>query len=124
MVHHCQLRTASVSVYFGNDVFCRSDVPSGGPHRVCQQQLKSSLKEKFQHLFEGLGDATKASCLNEIYTELFITEGRPGAVNEEHEVRKIEAASWRAGRPKKTIRPEDIFNASPERNQKSDRSWT
>lgn len=89
---------------------------SGGPHRVCQRQLKSSLKEKFQHLPEGIGDVGNASCLNEIYTELLITEGRPGAVNEEHEVRTIEAASWRAGRSEKTIRYEDIFNPSPGRN--------
>lgn len=92
-----------------------SDGPSGGPHRVCQRQLKSSLKEKFQHLPEGIGDVGNA-CLNEIYTELLITEGRPGAVNEEHEVRTIEAASWRAGRSGKTIRSEDIFKPSPGRN--------
>lgn len=73
------------------------------------------MKEKFQRLSEGIGGVGNAPSLDEIYTELFITEGRPGGVNEEHEVRKIEAASRRAGRPKKTIRSEDIFNASPGR---------
>uniref|UniRef100_A0A3B3C8V0 B30.2/SPRY domain-containing protein n=1 Tax=Oryzias melastigma TaxID=30732 RepID=A0A3B3C8V0_ORYME len=47
--------------------------------------------------------------LNEIYTELYITEGGTGELNEEHEVRKIEAASRKADRAETSIRQEELF---------------
>uniref|UniRef100_A0A8C7WT05 NACHT domain-containing protein n=1 Tax=Oryzias sinensis TaxID=183150 RepID=A0A8C7WT05_9TELE len=47
--------------------------------------------------------------LNEIYTELFITEGGRGELNEEHEVRQIEAASRKADRAETSIRQEELF---------------
>ncbi|KAK0136209.1 hypothetical protein N1851_027891 [Merluccius polli] len=59
----------------------------------CQQKLKSHLKEKTQRVFEGVPKAGQATDLNEIYTEIFITEGHSGDVNQEHEVRLIETAS-------------------------------
>uniref|UniRef100_A0AAX7V428 B30.2/SPRY domain-containing protein n=1 Tax=Astatotilapia calliptera TaxID=8154 RepID=A0AAX7V428_ASTCA len=52
-----------------------------------------------------------------IYTELYITEGGTAEVNDEHEVRQIETASRKPDRPEKTIRQEDIFKASPGREQ-------
>ncbi|XP_076581823.1 uncharacterized protein LOC143317617 [Chaetodon auriga] len=76
---------------------------------VCQRQLKSKLKEKFQCVFEGIAKAGKRTLLNQIYTELFITEGGTGQVNEEHEVRQIETASRKPHGPEATIRQEDIF---------------
>ncbi|XP_058468815.1 NLR family CARD domain-containing protein 3-like [Solea solea] len=54
--------------------------------------------------------------LNEIFTELYITEGGTGEVNEEHEVRQIERASWKPDRPETSIRQEDIFKASAGRD--------
>uniref|UniRef100_A0A3B5M9W2 NACHT domain-containing protein n=1 Tax=Xiphophorus couchianus TaxID=32473 RepID=A0A3B5M9W2_9TELE len=51
--------------------------------------------------------------LNQIYTELYITEGGTGEVNDEHEVRQIETASRKPHRPEKTIRQEEIFNVPP-----------
>uniref|UniRef100_A0A3B5M7R4 NACHT domain-containing protein n=1 Tax=Xiphophorus couchianus TaxID=32473 RepID=A0A3B5M7R4_9TELE len=48
-----------------------------------------------------------------IYTELYITEGGTGEVNDEHEVRQIETASRKPHRPEKTIRQEEIFNVPP-----------
>ncbi|XP_041638290.1 NLR family CARD domain-containing protein 3-like [Cheilinus undulatus] len=74
---------------------------------VCQRQVKSTLKERFQCVFEGLNKA--GTPLNQIYTELFITEGETGEVNEEHEVRRIETTSRRPHRPETTIRCRDIF---------------
>nr|XP_040054167.1 NACHT, LRR and PYD domains-containing protein 3-like [Gasterosteus aculeatus aculeatus] len=41
----------------------------------CQRELKSNLKKKFQRVFEGIAKAGKTTLLNEIYTELYITEG-------------------------------------------------
>ncbi|XP_034547471.1 NACHT, LRR and PYD domains-containing protein 12-like [Notolabrus celidotus] len=84
---------------------------------VCQRKLKSSLKEKFQCVFEGIAKAGNPTLLNQIYTELYITEGETGEVNDEHEVRQIEAASRTPHRAETTIRPEDIFKGSPGRDE-------
>uniref|UniRef100_A0A3B4URI6 B30.2/SPRY domain-containing protein n=1 Tax=Seriola dumerili TaxID=41447 RepID=A0A3B4URI6_SERDU len=83
---------------------------------VCRQQLKSNLKKKFQCVFEGIAKAGNPTLLNQIYTELYITEGGTGEVNDEHEVRQIETASRKPVRPETTIRQEDIFKASPGRD--------
>uniref|UniRef100_A0AAQ4PS55 B30.2/SPRY domain-containing protein n=1 Tax=Gasterosteus aculeatus aculeatus TaxID=481459 RepID=A0AAQ4PS55_GASAC len=78
----------------------------------CQRELKSNLKKKFQCVFEGIAKAGNPTLLNEIYTELYITEGGTAEVNEEHEVRQIETASRRPARPETTIRLEDLLKAS------------
>ncbi|KAI4899647.1 hypothetical protein NFI96_029812, partial [Prochilodus magdalenae] len=54
------------------------------------QKLKSTLKEKCQKINEGISNPGTSKLLNEIYTELYITEGGSGEVNNEHEVRQIE----------------------------------
>uniref|UniRef100_A0AAQ4QJQ1 B30.2/SPRY domain-containing protein n=1 Tax=Gasterosteus aculeatus aculeatus TaxID=481459 RepID=A0AAQ4QJQ1_GASAC len=79
---------------------------------VCQRKLKSNLKKKFQCVFEGIAKAGNPTLLNEIYTELYITEGGSAEVNQEHEVRQIETASRRPARPETTIRLEDLLKAS------------
>ncbi|XP_050927529.1 uncharacterized protein LOC127142626 isoform X4 [Lates calcarifer] len=84
---------------------------------VCQRKLKSNLKKKFQCLFEGISKAGNPTLLNQIYTELYITEGGTGEVSDEHEVRQIETASRKPDRPETTIRQEDIFKASPGRDE-------
>ncbi|XP_062415383.1 NACHT, LRR and PYD domains-containing protein 3-like isoform X1 [Pungitius pungitius] len=78
----------------------------------CQLELKSNLKERFRSVFEGIAEAGNPTLLNEIYTELYITEGGTADVNQEHEVRQIQTASWRPARPETTIRLEDLFKAS------------
>ncbi|XP_032426084.1 NLR family CARD domain-containing protein 3-like [Xiphophorus hellerii] len=84
---------------------------------VCQHQLKSGLKKKFRSVFEGIAKAGSPTLLNQIYTELYITEGGTGEVNDEHEVRQIETASRKSHRPETTIRQEDIFKVPPGRDQ-------
>uniref|UniRef100_A0A671UHJ1 NACHT domain-containing protein n=1 Tax=Sparus aurata TaxID=8175 RepID=A0A671UHJ1_SPAAU len=84
---------------------------------VCQRQLKSNLQKKFQCVFEGIAKAGNPTLLNQIYTELYITEGGTAEVNDEHEVRQIETASRKPHRPETTIRQEDIFKASPGRDE-------
>uniref|UniRef100_A0AAQ4PUG0 NACHT domain-containing protein n=2 Tax=Gasterosteus aculeatus aculeatus TaxID=481459 RepID=A0AAQ4PUG0_GASAC len=79
---------------------------------VCQRELKSNLKKKFQCVFEVIAKAGNPTLLNEIYTELYITEGGTAEVNQEHEVRQIETASRRPARPETTIRQEDLLKAS------------
>ncbi|XP_063324414.1 NLR family CARD domain-containing protein 3-like isoform X1 [Pelmatolapia mariae] len=87
------------------------------PAEVCHRKLKSKLKKKFQCVFEGIAKAGSPTLLNQIYTELYITEGGTAEVNDEHEVRQIETASRKPDRPETTIRQEDIFKASPGRDQ-------
>ncbi|XP_075310717.1 uncharacterized protein LOC142371859 [Odontesthes bonariensis] len=82
-----------------------------------QLKLKCALKKKFQCVFEGIPKAGKPTLLNQIYTELYITEGGSGEVNDEHEVRQIEAASRKAGRAETSIRHEDIFKGPPGRDE-------
>uniref|UniRef100_A0AAZ1X5J5 NACHT, LRR and PYD domains-containing protein 12-like n=1 Tax=Oreochromis aureus TaxID=47969 RepID=A0AAZ1X5J5_OREAU len=84
---------------------------------VCHRNLKSALKKKFQCVFEGIAKAGNTTLLNQIYTELYITEGGTAEVNDEHEVRQIETASRKPDRPETTIRQEDIFKASPGRDE-------
>uniref|UniRef100_A0A3B5M9U6 NACHT domain-containing protein n=1 Tax=Xiphophorus couchianus TaxID=32473 RepID=A0A3B5M9U6_9TELE len=62
---------------------------------------------------QGIAKAGSPTLLNQIYTELYITEGGTGEVNDEHEVRQIETASRKPHRPEKTIRQEEIFNVPP-----------
>ncbi|KAM6957949.1 uncharacterized protein LKV04_022079 [Tautogolabrus adspersus] len=87
------------------------------PASVCRRKFKSNMKEKFQCVFEGIAKAGNQTLLNQIYTELYITEGGTGEVNDEHEVRQIETASRKPDRPETTIRQEDIFKASPGRDK-------
>uniref|UniRef100_A0A8C6KU87 B30.2/SPRY domain-containing protein n=1 Tax=Nothobranchius furzeri TaxID=105023 RepID=A0A8C6KU87_NOTFU len=95
-------------------MFC---LHSGRAAPVSQQKLKSVLKKKFQCVFEGIAAAGNPTLLNQIYTELYITEGGTGEVNDEHEVRQIETASRKAARPETTIRQEDIFKLPPGRHE-------
>uniref|UniRef100_A0A671UIR5 NACHT domain-containing protein n=1 Tax=Sparus aurata TaxID=8175 RepID=A0A671UIR5_SPAAU len=84
---------------------------------VCLHKLKSNLQKKFQCVFEGITKAGNPTLLNQIYTELYITEGGTEEVNDEHEVRQIETASRKPHRPETTIKQDDIFKASPERDE-------
>ncbi|KAM9779661.1 LOW QUALITY PROTEIN: NACHT, LRR and PYD domains-containing protein 3-like [Neosynchiropus ocellatus] len=82
---------------------------------VCGRRLKRSLQKKFHSVSEGVAKAGNSAPLNQIYTELYITEGGTDQVNQEHEVRQIEAATRKQTRAGTTIRQEDLFRASPER---------
>ncbi|XDV23181.1 hypothetical protein PO909_027873 [Leuciscus waleckii] len=56
-------------------------------------QLKCGLKKKYQCVFEGIAKHGDSTLLNNIYTDLYITQGCSEQVNTEHEVRQIEVAS-------------------------------
>ncbi|KAM3842934.1 NLR family CARD domain-containing protein 3-like [Diretmus argenteus] len=81
--------------------------------------VNESLQEdqKFQCVFEGIAKAENPTLLNQIYTELYITEGGSGEVNEEHEIRQIETASRKPVRRETTITCEDIFKPLPGREE-------
>ncbi|XP_051716240.1 NLR family CARD domain-containing protein 3-like isoform X1 [Ctenopharyngodon idella] len=56
-------------------------------------QLKCGLKKKYQCVFEGIAKQGDSTLLNNIYTDLYITQGDSEQVNTEHEVRQIEVTS-------------------------------
>eukprot|EP00066_Takifugu_rubripes_P029398 XP_011618664.1 PREDICTED: NACHT, LRR and PYD domains-containing protein 12-like [Takifugu rubripes] len=84
---------------------------------VCQNNLKFRLKGKFRWVSEGLTKAGRSTLLNQIYTELLITEGGSGGVNNEHEVRYIEQAARKAKTQEITVGREDIFKPLPGRDK-------
>ncbi|XP_071347819.1 NLR family CARD domain-containing protein 3-like isoform X2 [Trachinotus anak] len=79
---------------------------------VCQRKLRHKLK-KFEYIYEGVSQHGNQTLLNKVYTELYITEGVSGTVNNEHEVRQIEAANRRPVEEEKPIKCEDIFKPLP-----------
>ncbi|XP_016145538.1 NACHT, LRR and PYD domains-containing protein 12-like [Sinocyclocheilus grahami] len=74
--------------------------------------VKRKLKMKFQCLYEGTAKQGNPTLLNEIYTELYITEGQSEGCNE-HEVRQIETQSRRAATEDTPIKCNDIFRPLP-----------
>ncbi|XP_066577749.1 NACHT, LRR and PYD domains-containing protein 3 [Amia ocellicauda] len=71
-----------------------------------QEKHKSILKERFECIFEGIGKPGKQTLLNNIYTEVYITEGESEGVNNEHEVMQIEMAHQKK---ETVIKCNDIF---------------
>ncbi|KAF5894535.1 NACHT, LRR and PYD domains-containing protein 12-like, partial [Clarias magur] len=76
---------------------------------VYRQNLKSRLSEKCERINEGISQHGSSALLNEIYTELYITDGWSGDVNNEHEVRQIETASRRPATQETPIKCNDLF---------------
>ncbi|XP_048854098.1 NACHT, LRR and PYD domains-containing protein 12-like [Brienomyrus brachyistius] len=75
----------------------------------CQRRIKLNLTKKFECVFEGKAKEGQPTLLSELYTELYITEGGTGAVNDEHEVRQIETASKKRRTEDTTVKCNDIF---------------
>uniref|UniRef100_A0A671PCM8 NACHT domain-containing protein n=1 Tax=Sinocyclocheilus anshuiensis TaxID=1608454 RepID=A0A671PCM8_9TELE len=75
--------------------------------------LKTLLKKKFECLYEGTATQGNPTLLNEIYTELYITESESGEISNEHEVRQIETQSRRAATEDTAIKCSDIFRPLP-----------
>uniref|UniRef100_A0A8C1UEC0 NACHT domain-containing protein n=1 Tax=Cyprinus carpio TaxID=7962 RepID=A0A8C1UEC0_CYPCA len=75
--------------------------------------FRSNLRKKFECLCEGTAMQGNPTLLNEIYTELYITESESGEINNEHEVRQIETQSRRAVTEETPIKCSDIFRPLP-----------
>ncbi|KAF5888500.1 NACHT, LRR and PYD domains-containing protein 3-like isoform X1, partial [Clarias magur] len=82
-----------------------------------QKKFKLNLMKKFQFLNGVIINLGTQTLLNEIYTELYITEGDGGDVNNEHEVRQIEAASRRRTTEETPIKCNDIFKSLSEQDK-------
>ncbi|XP_072296039.1 NACHT, LRR and PYD domains-containing protein 3-like [Eucyclogobius newberryi] len=76
---------------------------------VCRDKLKRRLQQRLSCVSEGVAKAGNPAPLNQIYTELYITEGGAAGVNQEHEVRHIQTKSRRPAAPETAITCEDMF---------------
>uniref|UniRef100_A0A8C2DJN9 NACHT, LRR and PYD domains-containing protein 12-like n=1 Tax=Cyprinus carpio TaxID=7962 RepID=A0A8C2DJN9_CYPCA len=79
-----------------------------------KDQHKTSMKNKYERLFEGLKLQENESLLNSIYTQLYIIEGEREGVNKEHEVLQMEKTARTQHSQDTPIDCNDIFKASAE----------
>ncbi|XP_060760485.1 NACHT, LRR and PYD domains-containing protein 12-like [Neoarius graeffei] len=91
--------------------------PESAAGNEVQKKFRLNLMMKFQHLNEVMIKQENRVLLNEIYTELYITEGDSGDINKEHEVRQIEAASRRKTTEETPIKCNDIFKPLSEEDK-------
>ncbi|XP_073689390.1 NACHT, LRR and PYD domains-containing protein 12-like [Garra rufa] len=78
---------------------------------------KSNMKEKAECIFEGKKE--NEAQLQDVYTELFITEGDMKEVNQEREILKIDDAFHKNKQTQgKPIKCNDIFKLLKEKNKK------
>ncbi|XP_058628457.1 protein NLRC3-like isoform X3 [Onychostoma macrolepis] len=92
--------------------FKTRDTRPGLSHDVFSA-FRSNLKRKFGRLYEGTATQRNPTLLNEIYTELYITESESGEISNEHEVRQIETQSRRAATEDMAIKCNHIFRPLP-----------
>ncbi|XP_065147357.1 protein NLRC3-like isoform X2 [Paramisgurnus dabryanus] len=81
-----------------------------------QKTFRLNQKKKYERLCEGTSSQRNPTLLNEIYTELYITESKSGEINNEHEVRQIETKS-RKTTEETPIKSNDIFKPLPEQDK-------
>ncbi|XP_048046563.1 NACHT, LRR and PYD domains-containing protein 3-like [Megalobrama amblycephala] len=80
-----------------------------------KDQHKTSMKNKYERLFEGIKLNENQTLLNRIYTQLYIIEGESEGVNEEHEVLQMEKTAQTQDTP---IYCNDIFKPGCEEKDK------
>ncbi|XP_043110933.1 NLR family CARD domain-containing protein 3-like [Puntigrus tetrazona] len=85
-----------------------------GNHQRAKDQHKIHMKKMYERLFEGTKVQENETLLNNVYTQLCITEGNSEGVNEEHEVLHTEKTSRTKHSQDTTIYCNDIFKALPE----------
>ncbi|KAF4108671.1 NLR family CARD domain-containing protein 3-like isoform X1 [Onychostoma macrolepis] len=76
------------------------------------EETKTDLSHEVLNRFRS-NLMKKFGRLNEIYTELYITESESGEISNEHEVRQIETQSRRAATEDTAIKCNDIFRPLP-----------
>ncbi|XP_039527514.1 NACHT, LRR and PYD domains-containing protein 5-like isoform X2 [Pimephales promelas] len=92
----------------------RHDQPVNDELQRVKDRHKTSMKSKYERLFEGMNLQENETLLNRIYTQLYIIEGEREGVNEEHEVLQMEKSARTQHSQDTPIHCNDIFKASPE----------
>ncbi|KAF4095394.1 NACHT, LRR and PYD domains-containing protein 12-like isoform X2 [Onychostoma macrolepis] len=77
------------------------------------RRCRRMLRNRCQCIFEGNEEHSGPSLLNNIYTELYITDVGSTEHTSEHEIRQIETASKHPATWDTPIKANDIFKASP-----------
>ncbi|XP_068443136.1 NACHT, LRR and PYD domains-containing protein 12-like [Clinocottus analis] len=80
-------------------------------YHAIREKLKSTLRRKYQNLYQGNADEGDTVYLNKIFTELHVIEGAWGGLNEEHEVRQ--QRSNYVTTEETSIKARDIFKPKP-----------
>ncbi len=107
----CQTSASSDSQKHIGHHDTEADLQLNSMQRV-KDQHKTSMKNKYESLFEGVELQDNQTLLNRIYTQLYIIEGESEGMNEEHEVLQMEK-SYRTLQDT-PINCNDIFNPSHE----------
>ncbi|KAK2892380.1 hypothetical protein Q8A67_012368 [Cirrhinus molitorella] len=106
-----------VTMKSDGSMVCQEQFKSGdtwpGLSKEVLNTFRSNLKKKFECLYEGTVTQGNPTLLNEIYTELYITESESGEISNEHEVRQIETQSRRTATEDTAIKCNDIFRPLP-----------
>ncbi|XP_076129556.1 NACHT, LRR and PYD domains-containing protein 3-like [Alosa pseudoharengus] len=92
-----------------------SDCPVCGKDalKTVIQAHKLNLKRRFESVSEGSACSETRTLLENIYTELQITEGESEGVNKEHEVRQLESTLKTQASADTAINCNDIFKPLP-----------
>ncbi|XP_072558749.1 NLR family CARD domain-containing protein 3-like isoform X2 [Paramormyrops kingsleyae] len=72
-------------------------------------RIKCTMKQNCECVFEGKPKGGQPTLLSEIYTELYITEAGTEGVNDEHEMRQIEAAPKKRRTEDTAVKCNNIF---------------
>uniref|UniRef100_A0A8C1MRA4 NACHT domain-containing protein n=1 Tax=Cyprinus carpio TaxID=7962 RepID=A0A8C1MRA4_CYPCA len=96
--NRCSIKEAALdlTLYFLREMKQNEAADTLEDDLIFIHQLKCSLKKKYKCVFEGIAKQGDSTLLNNIYTDLYITQGCSEQVNTEHEVRQIEVTSRRS----------------------------
>ncbi|XP_073699578.1 protein NLRC3-like [Garra rufa] len=116
--NRCSIKEAALdlTLYFLREMKQDEAADTLEDELVFIHQLKCSLKKKYQCVFEGIAKQGDSTLLNNIYTDLYITQGCSEQVNTEHEVRQIEVASRRHDSQEIQVECKNLFEA-PEQDK-------
>ncbi|KAL1276385.1 hypothetical protein QQF64_036008 [Cirrhinus molitorella] len=88
-----------VSIKSDTSVIQPLDFKSGDAQPALSHEVlntfRSNLMKKFECLYEGTALQGNPTLLNEIYTELYITESESGEINNEHELQLVQNSAAR-----------------------------
>ncbi|XP_051993611.1 NACHT, LRR and PYD domains-containing protein 3-like [Xyrauchen texanus] len=79
-----------------------------------KEQHKTSMKNKYESIYEGIKLQDNQTLLNRIYTQIYLIEGESEGVNEEHEVLHMEKTPRTQHLQDTPIYCNDIFKPLPE----------
>nr|XP_055060230.1 NACHT, LRR and PYD domains-containing protein 3-like [Misgurnus anguillicaudatus] len=109
-----------VNIYGSSSAEQQASSETAGKHTVKQEDLmhflkshKANLKDKAERIFDVKKE--EETYLNDVYTELFITEGDIKEVNKEHEILQIDEAFKSKKQQDRPIHCNDIFSSLRQR---------